>query len=126
MKILKLWLPVFIWCGLIFYLSNTPNLDTGLGFLDFILRKLAHIIEYFILVFLLYRAFKGSFRLSSFYLAFWPSLLTFLYAASDEAHQAFVPTRGPSITDVLVDSLGIVVFIFILRTSKGVLWLKLK
>ena len=29
-----------------------------------------------------------------------------VYAASDEIHQAFVPGRGPAVTDVLLDSAG--------------------
>ena len=37
------------------------------------------------------------------------SLLTgVLYAISDEVHQSFVPGRGPSVQDVLIDSLGVI------------------
>ena len=114
-KLLKLWPPVFTWCWFIFYLSSIPNLGTGWGFWDLILRKIAHILEYFILVALLYRAFKGSFNLSSFYLIFWPLILSFLYAVSDEIHQAFVPTRGPSPIDVFIDTIGIVVFYILIK-----------
>lgn len=110
LRIAKLWVPVFLWCGLIFYLSSVPSLETPFGAWDTLLRKGAHISEYFILAFLLYRAFCGTFRLGAFYLIFWPALLSFLYAASDEFHQSFVPTRGPSIADVMIDSLGIVLF----------------
>jgi len=35
--------------GLIFFLSAQPDLSTGLGTWDFILRKLAHITEYGVL-----------------------------------------------------------------------------
>ncbi|MDD5044729.1 MAG: VanZ family protein, partial [Candidatus Omnitrophica bacterium] len=72
MKFFKYWLPVLIWCTLIFFLSGTPNLSTGLGAWDAILRKAAHIIEYLILTFLFYRAFKGSFSLVPFYSLIWP------------------------------------------------------
>ncbi len=112
---MKLWPPVFIWCGFIFYLSSIPGLNTGWGNWDLILRKIAHILEYFILAGLLYRAFKGSFQLSSFHLTFWPLALSFLYAASDEIHQAFVPTRSPSPKDVLIDTVGIAAFYFLIR-----------
>jgi len=114
-KFLKLWPPVFAWCGFIFYLSSIPNLGTGWGFWDLILRKIAHILEYFILASLLYRAFKGSFSLSAFYLIFWPVTLSFLYAVSDEIHQAFVPTRGPSPADVFIDTIGIIVFCILIK-----------
>ena len=33
-------------------------------------------------------------------------LMVFLYACSDEFHQAFVPGRGPAFRDVLVDTSG--------------------
>jgi VanZ family protein len=115
LKFLKLWPPVFIWCGFIFYLSNIPGLNTGWGIWDFILRKIAHMLEYFILAALLYRAFKGSFKLSAFHLTFWPLFLSFLYAVSDEVHQSFVPTRSPSVKDVLIDSIGIIAFLIILK-----------
>jgi len=32
--------------------------------------------------------------------------VVFLYAISDEVHQAFVPTRQASTADVLIDTLG--------------------
>ena len=115
MKFFKLWLPVFGWCWVIFYLSGIPQLGTGWGVWDLILRKAAHITEYFILTFLLYRAFKGSFIFSSFYLLFWSCVISFLYAVSDEIHQAFVPTRNPSPKDVLFDTLGIIAFYFLIK-----------
>jgi len=119
MKFLKLWSPVFIWGGLIFYLSSIPNLTTGWGTWDLILRKIAHMTEYFILAALLYRAFRGSFKLSAFHFTFWPLFLSFLYAVSDEVHQAFVPTRDPSAKDVFIDTIGIVIFyLFILSRPK--------
>lgn len=30
-----------------------------------------------------------------------------IYAATDEIHQAFVPGRGPLVTDVILDSIGV-------------------
>jgi len=109
MKILKLWLPVIIWAGLIFCLSSIPHLRTSLKY-DFILRKIAHITEYFILTFLLYRAFKGSFNMNITQFFIYPATLSFLYAVSDEFHQSFVPGRSASIRDVLIDTIGIIGF----------------
>ena len=117
-KFFKLWVPVFSWCWFIFYLSGIPNLGTGWGVWDTILRKASHITEYFILTLLLYRAFKGSFNLSSFYLTFWSLGLSFLYAVSDEIHQAFVPTRNPSPNDVFIDTIGIIAFFFLIKYKK--------
>ena len=38
--------------------------------------------------------------------ALWAWALAFLYAASDEWHQSFVPSRGSSFHDVLIDATG--------------------
>lgn len=118
MKFIKLWLPVFSWCAFIFYLSGIPQLTTGWGVYDLVLRKMAHMAEYFILALLSYRAFNGSFNLASFYLIFWSFILSFLYAVSDEIHQAFVPTREASIGDILIDTLGIIVFCALIKYKK--------
>jgi VanZ family protein len=118
-KSLKLWPPVFIWCGFIFYLSSIPGLNTGWGTWDLILRKIAHMLEYFILAALLYRAFRGSFKISVFHLTFWPLFLSFLYAVSDEFHQSFVPTRSPSAKDVFIDTIGIIIFYILIKFKRS-------
>ena len=38
------------------------------------------------------------------------------YAITDEIHQAFTPGRAPSVTDVCIDSIGVLTGIFILIT----------
>lgn len=114
MKILKLWLPVIGWGGLMFYLSSIPGLSSGLPY-DYFLRKMAHITEYAILTFVLYRAFKGTWNLGPGLLVLWPSLIAYLYAASDEYHQLFVAHRHGAFSDTLIDAIGIVVFFFLQR-----------
>jgi VanZ family protein len=106
------WLPVVLWCSLIFYLSSVQDLKTDFdfGYLDLILRKMAHVTEYFVLFMLTLRAFENS-ELS------WQKktiilisvIFSVLYAASDEYHQSFVPTRGPSVIDVCIDSVGVLI-----------------
>jgi VanZ family protein len=118
MKIVKLWLPVALWCGLIFYLSSIPGLKTELGILDLILRKIAHMTEYFVLVLLIYRAMRKSFRLEFGKLLFWSSFAAFLYAISDEYHQTFVATRCGNVFDVMIDSVGIAAAV-VLYIKKG-------
>jgi len=119
MKFMKLWLPVFLWCAVIFFLSGIPYLGTGWGLWDFILRKFAHITEYFILTLLLYRAFKGSFSLPYFYLIIFTFNLAFLYAVSDEIHQLFVFGRSGNPGDVMIDTLGIIGFFLFLKYKRG-------
>ena len=117
---LKYWLPVILWCSLIFWLSSIQHLDTGWGLWDFILRKCAHMAEYGVLYLLARRAFAGTPSASWFDklttlskvegLRINPTMAGFvfavLYAASDEFHQSFVPTRGPSVKDVMLDAAG--------------------
>jgi len=73
-------------------------------------RKCAHVSEYAVLALLAWRAFKSPGRQVlapwSWPMASWVLLFVFLYAASDEFHQRFVPSREASFTDVLLDSSG--------------------
>jgi VanZ family protein len=96
----RLWLPVVLWAAVIFTFSSIPELGTGLGLWDLILRKLAHTAEYALLGVLLLRATRRP------DLAF---VLGVLYAASDEVHQTFVRGRDGTPVDVVIDSVGIAV-----------------
>jgi VanZ family protein len=96
---LTTWAPVVLWAGLIFTLSSIPSLDSGLGSLDVVLRKVAHLAEYAILGALLVRALRRE------PLAV---LLGSAYAATDEVHQAFVSGRQGSPVDWAIDTAGVV------------------
>jgi VanZ family protein len=97
-RVLSAWLPVIAWAGLIFTLSSIPDLGTGLGGWDFVLRKLAHAAEFALLGLLLLRALEHAWA------AFW---LGVAYAVTDEIHQAFVPGRLGSPLDVAIDAVGV-------------------
>jgi VanZ family protein len=95
---LRRWLPVVVWAAVIFAFSSVPDLGTGLGTWDFVLRKLAHTLEFAVLGALLVRALDRP----------WHALaLGIAYAVSDEAHQHFVAGRHASPRDVLIDSAGV-------------------
>jgi VanZ family protein len=95
---LRLWAPVVLWAAVIFAFSSVPDLGTGLGTWDLVLRKLAHATEFAVLGALLLRAFRIE----------WPALaLGIAYAASDEAHQLFVAGRHGSPFDFLIDAVGL-------------------
>lgn len=104
-KFLYFWLPVLIWAFIIFILSSIPNLESGLK-QDFVLRKIAHILEYAILNFLLIRAFTAE-GLDCKKAIIFSTILALLYALSDEYHQTFVFGRAGKIQDVGIDSIGI-------------------
>lgn len=72
-----------------------------------ITRKLAHLTEYAILGLLAARAFRTSKREAISSRWFLISLtLVVVYALADEYHQSFVPTRTGTIYDSLIDIVG--------------------
>lgn len=124
------WLPVLVWMSVIFSASSDgmsfhrssriigplvrwlfPQLsDEAVHAIVVGARKCAHVAEYAVLALLLWRALRkppapGVPRWQ------WPAtglalVLVALYAASDEFHQAFVPSRQGSVRDVLLDTAG--------------------
>jgi VanZ family protein len=124
---IKNWWPVGAWMSVIFFFST--DLFSGANTSSFLspllsslfpaisadqidaihlaLRKLGHWSEYFILASLLMRALREEFpRQTRIARWAWCVLLTTLYAASDEWHQSFVPSRTASLADVTIDSFG--------------------
>jgi len=105
------WLAVVMWAKLIYYLSDIPGIDMGLGIWDFFVRKSAHVFEFAYLTALIYLALgnSGCVRLSRRALALISGVAAFIYAASDEIHQFYVPNRHGSAVDVAIDLLGILI-----------------
>jgi VanZ family protein len=105
-KFVLYWLPVLAWMGFIFFWSARPAITaSAVDWQDFTVKKTAHIVEYFLLGILVFRAFKGATRMASF-----QALVTIVwcgvYAISDELHQSFIPGRTATIRDVLIDLAG--------------------
>ena len=113
---LDLWLPPLVLMGVIFALSAQPSLDSGLGVIDQIGRKLIHFGEYALLCFLWWRA------LASVTDARRAALLAFVlasgYAVTDEIHQTFVEGRHGTPVDWLIDSAGAAVVALRLGTRE--------
>jgi VanZ family protein len=126
----KYWLPLLIWMAVIFAASSDaksfehssrllapllhwlfPHMsEDTVNSIVFLARKCAHFTEYAVFAPLVWRAVRQpvksdprpwswqQFRLTL--------LLVALYAASDEFHQVFVPSRTAAIHDVVIDTLG--------------------
>jgi hypothetical protein len=109
-SVVRLWLPVVVWAAAIFVWSSIPDLGTGLGGWDLVLRKLAHAAEYAILGALLLRALGRP------AIAF---LLATLYAVSDEVHQSFVSGRHGSVLDVAIDAVGVAIGIALWQLARA-------
>lgn len=101
----KFWLPVMAWMGLIFYASGLPAGDIPplFPFQDIAF----HLFVYSALALFFARALKNSrSALGPARLIFFTVIFAFLYALSDEFHQAFVPGRFASGLDIFIDSAG--------------------
>jgi VanZ family protein len=105
-RVFLAWAPVVLWAGLIFGLSSAPDLGTGLGTWDLVLRKIAHFCEYAIFGFLLARALGRDLVAVAAGVA---------YAGTDELHQHFVAGRHAAFRDVAIDAAGVVAGVLLAR-----------
>src|SRR5687767_12118313 len=113
---LDLWLPPLLLMGAIFLLSDQPSLDSGLGAIDLIGRKLIHFGEYALLCFLWWRALVTV--TSARRAALVALILASSYALTDEYHQTFVEGRHGSALDWAIDSAGAAAAALRLRAAR--------
>ena len=123
----RYWLPLFIWIAVIFTASTDlfsaqhtgsviesilaaifghPLPQKQFDPMHFVIRKLAHITEYAILGALAFRALRSDERGWRPRWAIVAIAIALMVAATDEVHQSFVPSRGPSPVDVGIDTVG--------------------
>lgn len=76
------------------------------GFVEFFIRKGAHIGVFFILALLFYLALRKSFPNLEKLNVFISFVLTVSYAGLDEWHQSFTPNRTAYLGDVVLDAMG--------------------
>jgi len=123
---LKAWWPAFVWAAVITTFSTDafsgehtsrvilPFLrwlfpDAGAQALELMhhfIRKAGHVTEYFVLGLLLLHAVRAGRTGWRLEWAVTAVAIAAGWAGLDELHQAFVPSRGPSIIDVLIDVSG--------------------
>ena len=131
-KKLILWILIFAWMITIFMFSaqnGDESSELSQGFLrafilrftpdnisedivnmmEYIIRKCAHMTEYAILAFLIYKTIVHIEKslVKSF-------IFTFLYACTDEFHQLFIAGRAGQFRDVCIDSTGALIMILII------------
>ena len=100
MRLVTRFAPPLALMGLIFFLSAQPDLNSGLGVVDTVGRKLIHMAVFGTLWFLWWRA--SDYRHPGPAIA-----ITLLYAVSDEYHQTFIDGRHGSPWDVAIDAVGV-------------------
>jgi VanZ family protein len=98
------WLPPFVLMAVIFALSAQPDLNSGLGTIDLIGRKVIHAGEYALLCFLWWRALRTVVPARrALVLAF---ALAVAYSCTDELHQRYVHGRHGTPVDIAIDAAG--------------------
>ena len=127
-----LYILVIIWMTVIFYFSNmnkdnSDNTSKSLLYkivsitnkntnesekirivdnYNIIIRKIAHISEYFILSLLIYLSLIYS-DITNKKAIIYSIIISILYSITDEIHQLFIPGRGGQIKDIFIDSTGV-------------------
>lgn len=120
------WWPVLAWAALIFTFSTSwfTSENTGriiepvfqwllpraslvtIELLHAIVRKCAHLTEYFVFSLLVLRSLRDGRKRQTLKLALITIAIVAAYASTDEFHQSFVPGRTAAVTDVLIDTTG--------------------
>jgi len=130
---LRAWIPTLIWlCVLAFFSTDTfsaehtgsvlwtilhalfgTRFDAHFQQIHFFIRKAAHFCSYGFLGALAFFSWRATLPALPRWTWRW-SLLGLLVGviggALDEFHQTFVPSRGPSLRDVLIDTMGAIFF----------------
>ena len=118
------WIPLVVWATLIslfstdkFSSQNTSRVIVPLlrwllphasahaiELLHHVIRKGAHVFEYFVFGSLLFHAMSGYTRRWTLRWAVTAIAVSAVFAGFDEFHQSFVPNRGASVWDSLLDT----------------------
>lgn len=85
-----------------------------------VIRKLAHFSIY-TLVGILLMALISTYQIKEKNKIIISIIMGITYACSDEIHQSFVPERSPMITDVMIDTMGVMLGILIILLGKTII-----
>ncbi len=108
------WLPVIIYCALIFIQSSYPAPEKLPQFSG--ADKLWHCLAYALMGMLFYRAFEATpIDLNDKGLLLLSIGCASIYGLSDEIHQYFVPARQASLADIGADICGSIVGVWVVR-----------
>lgn len=110
------YVPLLIWIGVIWFLSSQEGTIAREAphWSFYVQRKGAHIVEFFILTFLLWRVIR-LFTKNSLDTLVWTFIWVLWMATLDESHQNLVTGREGKVSDVIIDMIGASLALFILR-----------
>ena len=136
--VIEYWAPLLVWLVTMFFFSTDafssnqtsriiipiltfffPGLSPHqLDLWHVVIRKLAHITEYFILALFTYRSIKYD-QTDPVLAKRWTMTFVVLAASLDEIHQRFTAFRTPSPIDVGYDCLGAVWALWLITTYES-------
>ena len=110
------YISLIFWLAAIYYLSNNSLREFVIitDWWEFIIRKLAHLFEFAVLTYLIFRILGQTEKRHVNWNLFWSFIFTVIYAISDEYHQSFIASRTGTYRDVIIDSVGSLVAIWLI------------
>jgi VanZ family protein len=107
------WLPIFIYCLLIYIQSSYPSLERvpQFPYLD----KLTHGGAYGLLSILFYRAYRTHIKNNLNLVILLSIASSSLYGITDELHQHYVPYRNADLMDIVADIIGSILGVYVYR-----------
>ncbi|QKY69955.1 VanZ family protein [Lentibacillus sp. CBA3610] len=108
-------IPYVDWVSFSYHQSEVSVSALGVeGFVEFFLRKGAHVGVFFILMCLFFVALIKTSRMNFRVRLTVSFLLTVAYAVMDEFHQGFTVNRTPYFGDVMLDATGALIAVILL------------
>jgi VanZ family protein len=131
------WLPPIFWMAFLFPMTNDsltaertsyilepiirwlfPDATIAtVGMIHLLIRKACHFIEYSLLAFLLFRAFRGKNNTVQMRWILYAGCIAVGYAALDEIFQTMTPSRSGSVYDWIIDTAGVVAGLWIIAAK---------
>jgi VanZ family protein len=109
------WFFILSYITLIFYFSSIPHPTQPIKGFEEEAPIIEHIIEFAILGLLLFPGFRslGYYK----YALFFSLIFGISYGIFDEVHQYFVPGRDACILDMVINSIGTVIGVMVMRLN---------
>ena len=111
-------IPAILTTLFVVYMSSRPDqhyLPVALS-TERIISNLAHIPVYAAVTFFWLRAFIGSPKMTTYMII----IGVLLFSVSDEIHQSFVPGRTPSLSDIGLDLIGMLIGLIAINISRKI------